>query len=303
MREKWAKPPALNTRDGDGHDGGRRRSNGAVILRREWRELARFVLDGFVAGLVVSLVLALAVFIVTTPAQAATASQPAGASVPQGRRRRPRSPSPLVFTDVRMSVTGMIARVTVEQRFVNPTDEWREGVYVFPLPEKAAVDHLRMKVGERVIEGMIKERGEARRTYDDAKSEGRKATLARAGAAEHVHDQRRQHRPATRRSSSPSSTRKTLRYDDGTFRLRFPMAITPRYVPGEPTSLGDVGARRGGRRRRPHHAAGRRPRSEGYVQPGAHRRSTSTPASRCAKLSSTYHPMNDRGAAATIATA
>ena len=28
----------------------------------------------------------------------------------------------------------------------------------------------------------------------------------------------------------------TLRYDDGTFRLRFPLAITPRYIPGEATA-------------------------------------------------------------------
>ena len=66
--------------------------------------------------------------------------------------------SPLLFTDVHMDVSGMIARVQVKQRFVNPTAEWREGVYVFPLPEKAAVDHLRMQIGERVIEGQIKER-------------------------------------------------------------------------------------------------------------------------------------------------
>jgi len=35
----------------------------------------------------------------------------------------------------------------------NPTSEWREGVYVFPLSEKAAVDHLTMHIGDRVIEG------------------------------------------------------------------------------------------------------------------------------------------------------
>ena len=69
--------------------------------------------------------------------------------------------APLLFTDVHMDVSGMVARVQVKQRFVNPTGDWREGIYVFPLPEAAAVDHLTMQVGERVIEGMIKERGEA----------------------------------------------------------------------------------------------------------------------------------------------
>src|SRR4029450_10087402 len=103
------------------------------------------------------------------------------------------------------------------------------------VPEKAAVDHLRMKVGERVIEGMIKERGEAQRTYENAKNEGRKATLL---------DQERPNMFVTSVANvGPHDEivvaieyQETVRYDEGTFRLRFPMAITPRYTPvdGEP---------------------------------------------------------------------
>ncbi len=44
------------------------------MLRREWRGLARLVLDGIAAGLIVSIALALAVFIVTIPAQASPAA-------------------------------------------------------------------------------------------------------------------------------------------------------------------------------------------------------------------------------------
>ena len=132
-----------------------------------------------------------------------------------------------------MDVSGIIARVKVAQRFVNPTSEWREGVYVFPLPEKAAVDHLRMQVGERVIEGMIKERGEARRTYEAAKTEGRKTSL--------VEQERPNMFTTSVANIGPGEEvvvtieyQETLRYDDGTFRLRFPLAITPRYIPGTP---------------------------------------------------------------------
>lgn len=45
-------------------------------------------------------------------------------------------PAPTVKTDVRISVTGVIARATVSQEFMNPTpakDDWAEGVYEFPL--------------------------------------------------------------------------------------------------------------------------------------------------------------------------
>ena len=127
----------------------------------------------------------------------------------------------------------MIARVRVMQRFANPTAQWREGVYVFPLPEKSAVDHLTMHIGQRVIDGQIKERSEARRIYDSAKADGRKATLF---------EQERPNMFTTRVANiGPREEvvvaleyQQTLHYDEGSFHLRFPLAITPRYVPGTP---------------------------------------------------------------------
>ncbi len=50
-------------------------------------------------------------------------------------------PAPVLTTDVAMRVTGVILRATVRQEFANPSSKWAEGVYVFPLPEDAAVDH------------------------------------------------------------------------------------------------------------------------------------------------------------------
>jgi Ca-activated chloride channel family protein len=72
--------------------------------------------------------------------------------------------APLLHTDVHISISGMIARVKVKQSFHNPTREWKTGVYVFPLPETAAVGHMRMLIGERIIEGQIKEKVLAKKT-------------------------------------------------------------------------------------------------------------------------------------------
>jgi Ca-activated chloride channel family protein len=207
-----------------------------ISLRGEWRQLGRLVVDSCVAGLVVSLALALAVFIVTTPAHAAPVGDAPGTLyLKEGDGGR--VASPLLFTDVQIDVSGMTARVQVKQRFVNPTAQWREGVYVFPLPDKAAVDHLQMRIGERVIEGMIKERGEAKRTYEAAKSEGRKTTL--------VEQERPNMFTTSVANIGPNEEivvaieyQEALRYDDGTFRLRFPLAITPRYIPGAPVESG-----------------------------------------------------------------
>ena len=49
----------------------------------------------------------------------------------------------LLNTDVNIRVNGLLARVSVMQEFRNEGTEWVEGVYVFPLPDKAAVDEAR----------------------------------------------------------------------------------------------------------------------------------------------------------------
>ena len=76
-----------------------------------------------------------------------------------------------------MDVTGNINRVTVEQSFTNPSNEWAEGVYVFPLPEDSAVDQLRMYIDDRVVEGQIHEKKAAKIIYETAKKEGKSASL------------------------------------------------------------------------------------------------------------------------------
>ena len=127
----------------------------------------------------------------------------------------------------------MTARARVTQRFVNPTADWREGIYVFPLPEKAAVDHLSMQIGERVIEGQIKERQDAKRAYDTAKSEGKKATLVEQERP-NLFTTNVAHIGPLEEIAVTIEYQQMLRYDAGSFALRFPLAITPRYIPGTP---------------------------------------------------------------------
>jgi len=149
-------------------------------------------------------------------------------------------PAPLLTTDVDLHVTGPIARAIVRQEFVNPTAAWVEGVYVFPLPEDAAVDHLRLRVGDRVLEGVIRERAAAKATYEQAKREGRRTGLVE------------QERPNIFTTSvaniAPGAAiaveieyQQTLRWDDGRYRLRFPMVVGPRYIPGTPIETHEDG--------------------------------------------------------------
>ena len=141
--------------------------------------------------------------------------------------------APTVETKVRIHVTGLIGRTRVVQTFRNPSGEWVEGVYVFPLPERSAVDTLRMVIGERVIEAQIQEKQKARQTYEKAKKSGKKASLleqerpniftmsvAHIGPHEEVQVQ--------------LEYQEDIRYQAGRFDLRFPKVVGPRYIPGTP---------------------------------------------------------------------
>jgi len=140
-------------------------------------------------------------------------------------------PAPRVASEVEIRVTGLVARARVTQRFVNPGDGWVEGVYCFPLPEDGAVDGLRMVVGERVIVGEVREKAEARRTYEAAKAAGAKASLV---------EQRRPNVFTTRVANvgpgeeveTVIELQQTVVWDGGGFRLRFPTVVTPRFTPG-----------------------------------------------------------------------
>ena len=142
-------------------------------------------------------------------------------------------PAPTVETHVEMEISGLVARVQVSQVFYNPTDQWLEGVYVYPLPENSAVDRLRMQIGDRYIEGVIEEKEKAKQIYEQAKAEGKKAAL--------VEQQRPNLFTNSVANIGPAEDviiriefQQILRYDRGAFDVRFPMVVGPRFIPGTP---------------------------------------------------------------------
>ncbi len=139
-----------------------------------------------------------------------------------------------INSDVAIVVSGITVRATLKQEFRNDGAEWVEGVYVFPLPDGAAVDRMRLRVGERFIEGEIREKHKAKAEYEKAKAEGKRASL--------VNQQRANLFTTAVANIGPGQTVSieieyldTARYDEGTFSLRFPMTMTPRYIPGHAT--------------------------------------------------------------------
>jgi hypothetical protein len=84
---------------------------------------------------------------------------------------------PLVHTDVALDVRGLVAAATVTQQYANSSANPIEAVYVFPLPHDAAVYDMEIRIGNRVIRSVVRERSEAKRVYEAAKSEGKRAAL------------------------------------------------------------------------------------------------------------------------------
>jgi len=218
------------------------------------RDLIRFVLAAVVAGTGFAMLLALTLLgltLMAPPAEASSAAVEKGAGASAERpgdqtsgsflmRVRPGGQyvrSPVLSTDVKFRVSGTVARAVVSQQFRNDSTDWVEGIYVFPLPENAAVDRLQMHVGDRLIEGQIRERQQARAEYEAAREQGSLASLVE------------QERPNIFTSSvanlGPGQTltveieyQQTLRYQDGSVSLRFPTVVAPRYIPGSPQSEG-----------------------------------------------------------------
>ena len=138
--------------------------------------------------------------------------------------------APLLRTDVEMDINGTALRTVVKQTFKNTGGQWVEGIYSFPLPNGAAVNELRMKIGQREIIGEIQERQLAEKTYQNAKQSGRKASLLKA------------HRPnlfTTKVANIGPFEEvvitivyfKELPLSIEAQQVRFPMVIGPRYTP------------------------------------------------------------------------
>jgi Ca-activated chloride channel family protein len=145
---------------------------------------------------------------------------------------------PLEHTAVTAEISGFVARVRVTQIFENPFSDPIEAVYTFPLSERAAVDAMWIRTGEREIRGEIKRREEARRIYEAARDRGQLASLL---------DQERPNifTQSVANLMPGAEVEITIEYVEflnyvaGTFEFSFPTVVGPRFIPG--TATGHTG--------------------------------------------------------------
>jgi len=147
-----------------------------------------------------------------------------------GPDRKPLGSCPLKHTIVKADVAGFISRVRVTQEFENNLAEKIEAVYIFPLPNNAAVDEMTMRIGERVVRGRVMRREQAREVYEAARSNGQVASLLDQERT-NIFTQSVANIMPGEKISIEISYVETLKYEAGQYEFVFPMTVGPRYVP------------------------------------------------------------------------
>lgn len=157
-----------------------------------------------------------------------------------GKDGKPLGACPLKHTSVKAEISGFLSRVNVTQEFENNLTEKIEAIYVFPLPQNAAVDDMTMRIGDRVVRGKIMKRDEAREVYEAAKSNGQIASLLDQERP-NIFTQSVANILPGEKVTIEISYVETLKYEDGSYEFVFPMTVAPRYIPGNSTGKSGAG--------------------------------------------------------------
>jgi Ca-activated chloride channel family protein len=158
-----------------------------------------------------------------------------------GALRTAKGNMPLYDVGVSARLTGLFAEVQLRQTFGNPHAEPLEATYLFPLPDRGALTAFRFEVNGRAIDGVLKERGQAREDYDRAIQTGHRAAIAE------------EERPGTftmrvgnlmpgERATVQLTLTVPLTVVDGEATFRFPLVVAPRYIPGAALGGENVGS-------------------------------------------------------------
>ena len=145
------------------------------------------------------------------------------------QNKGPEQVFPLKQTQVKAKIAGNISRVEVVQKFENPFSEPLEAVYVFPLPDEAAVDDMEIKIGSRTIKADIKRRDEALEIYEKARQQGRTAGLLEQERDNIFTQSLANIKPGEKIEVTIRYT-ESLKFVGGDYEFVFPMVVGPRYI-------------------------------------------------------------------------
>lgn len=137
-------------------------------------------------------------------------------------------PAIILKSDANMTLTGLINHVVVKQTYQNQNPFAVNARYVFPLPDESAVHAMTMRIGERVIKSQIDKKVAAEKKYAEAKQAGKQAALVRQQRANMFITNVANIAPGEQ-VIIELEYQEIIDYSSGTFTVRFPGTITPRY--------------------------------------------------------------------------
>jgi len=146
---------------------------------------------------------------------------------------------PLKETKVDVNINGTIADILVTQIYANAGENPINAKYIFPASTRASVHGMTMEIGDHRVTAKIKEREEAKKEFEQAKEEGKSASL--------LEQQRPNVFSMDVANIMPGDTvRIELHYTeliestDGIYRFVFPTVVGPRYSNQQKSSAAET---------------------------------------------------------------
>ena len=142
---------------------------------------------------------------------------------------------PLKSTDVVTNINGLIAETYVTQIYVNEGEVPINASYVFPTSSGVSVHGMKMIIGNEMITAQIKEKEEAKVEYEEAKSEGKSASLMEQKRPNVFTMDVANIMPGDTVSIELHYT-ELLAPTENVYEFIFPTVVGPRYAPPEESS-------------------------------------------------------------------
>lgn len=137
---------------------------------------------------------------------------------------------PLVHSALRAEAAAGIARVVLEQTFVNRHQEPLHVRYQLPLPADGAVSGFSFRIGELRITGEIDRRQRARERFEQALASGRSAAILEQTRTSIFEQEVGNIPPGATVVVEVSIDQPLLWLSEGAWEWRFPTVVGPRYL-------------------------------------------------------------------------
>lgn len=142
---------------------------------------------------------------------------------------------PLKDTNVLVNINGTIAETFLTQTYVNEGQNPINAVYIFPASTKVTVHGMKMQIGDQLITAQIQEKEIAKETYEEAKSEGKSASLLEQKRSNVFQMNVANIMPGDTVQIELHYT-ELISATEGNYQFVFPTVVGPRYVSSSDTS-------------------------------------------------------------------